>query len=48
MELKAQFRGDVGVRLLLERENNIEADALGADIVRSAIGGYLWGGQGSL
>ncbi len=38
MELKAQFRGDVRVGLLLEGQDDVHADALGPDIVRALVG----------
>ena len=40
MELEAQIGRDVGVRLLLVRQVDVQADALGADFERAAVGGF--------
>ena len=39
VELQAELRRDVGVRLLLVRQDDVEADALGADLEGAAVGG---------
>jgi hypothetical protein len=40
MELEVERRRDIGIRILLEGQVDIEADALAASFVRAEIGGF--------